>query len=323
VNRLTPFAAGLAALLFAAPAAEAAPSMRDLLGRWEVSGTDSRGAYTGEVYLSVANGVRRVRASAALVYDNGAQRRWSDEGIYMQGRVRFEYDLDHVGGMAGVFSGTSNPERVSATFRFTDDDGFRFAATYQGARGFSGDETARRKVEDLVDHYLISLDDDRRRKLALEVGALDSDDGIDAILAAFEVEGLTVSIDADELRAQKTLSNAVPFQTAFLYAIESFVHDGDDAESPRALELDPLLSNLGAPYNPVIVAALQPRLTAKVRKQLRSGTIELMERGQNAEHGERVGANWIFTLDIPAGDHGHWAIVARDGSKAVYNYGFN
>lgn len=324
MNRPLPFAAALfSALLLAAPAAEAAPSMRDLLGRWEVSGTDSRGSYTGELYLSVANGLLRVRASCALVYDSGEHRRWSAEARYLQGRLRCEYDLQHVGGAAGIFSGTSNPERVSATFTASDDDGFRLAATFQGARSFSGDETARRTVEDLVDHYLISLDADRRRKLALEVGALDDPNAIGTILAAFEVDGVTLSIDPAELLAQQSLPSAVPFATAILYAIESFVRDADDAESPRALALDPLLSNLGAPYNSLVVAALQPRLTAKVRAAIRSGELKLMARGDQPEGGERVGGNWIFSLSIPTGDHGHWAVIARDGSKAVYNYGFN
>ncbi len=163
---------------------------------------------------------------------------------------------------------------------------------------------------DLGDNYASWLDLRTRPP-----GGASTDTGraIEAALADFSVPSLKVAVDAVELRGQEGLNNAVPFEAALRSALESFLKDGDDPESPLGL-----VSELNGGSRAENEAALRDLLNDP------STELSLMARTDSPEHGESVQDNWVFSLYIPGlSDHGHWAIVDRAGDQATYNYGFN
>ncbi|MFM8270077.1 MAG: hypothetical protein ACKN9V_07800 [Pseudomonadota bacterium] len=122
----------------------------------------------------------------------------------------------------------------------------------------------------------------------------------------FHLNEIHNELRLDESEKQESLfSGRVTAEQAAIAAIESFLTDGNDVESPLALSLgagEDLFSHLN-----------------------RSSTkIGFMFAGEAAEHGERVENNWIIELRIPSlSDHLFFAIVDRTGKNPVYNYGFN
>lgn len=164
--------------------------------------------------------------------------------------------------------------------------------------------------QDLGDNYSSWLALRARPPAGTDTGA-----AINAALDDFSVPGLKVAVDAVELRAQKALPNAVGFEDALRSALESFLTDGDDPESP-----------LGIVRQLLPAGASAAEVEAAVRDYLNrpSTELSLMARGDSPEHGESVTDSWVFSLSIPdLSDHGHWAIVDRAGSEGTYNYGFN
>lgn len=140
------------------------------------------------------------------------------------------------------------------------------------------------------------------------------------IAAALESMGLgamKVDIDMSEVEAQqKAFPGKVSFDAALRAALESFVHDGDDPESPLGLVEgydDPELCG-GGTHQAQLMCLMNDAST----------TLGLVHRGESAEHGEEPKDAWIFTLSLDKlSDHGHWAVVDRAGVEATYNYGFN
>lgn len=130
----------------------------------------------------------------------------------------------------------------------------------------------------------------------------------------FGLSDITIKIDGQELLAQSALDNKVEFRDAVRQAVKSFLEDGADEESPRAI-----LGNILWPQNDP--AALTKELKARLNK---SGTVlTLLKTGEVPEYGESVRTHWIFRLSHDMSDHLNWAVVARSGLKPAYNYGFN
>lgn len=110
----------------------------------------------------------------------------------------------------------------------------------------------------------------------------------------------------DESEKQERLfPEAITAKQAAVLAIQSFLTDGTDIESPLAIAQGADV-DLFSHFN---------RSTTR---------IGFMFVGEEAEHGERVNENWIIELRIPSlSDHIFFAIVDRTGHTPVYNYGFN
>lgn len=312
-------------LLCAAPGvAGAAPSRSQLIGRWEVEGSDPDGSYAGSLWISAAD-AGRVRINAALQYANGPHRRWRSEGTYEQGRLRFRYDRAGSSGIAGHLSGPQPPmlDPVQVIYvPAADGLAIRGQATYAG--GGQATETLRRPALDLVLRFQVTRDPARRRALALAVGAQDAPATTEAILEAYGVKGMTVNLDPAEVARQTQLANAVPFHSALLLAIDSFQNDAEDAESPHALMVEEVLDALGLPWSNTLPPHVSALTVTRIRTFMRQGSLRLLATTEEPEGGEPVAGNWIFSLDMSDySDHGHWAVIDRAGRKAVYNYGFN
>ena len=140
---------------------------------------------------------------------------------------------------------------------------------------------------------------------------------IATILKQAGISKLTVDVPTEAVAAQATFAgNRVSFEKAFGQAVESFLTDADDIESPRSLFGDEFENG-----------------DAKLKEYLNdpASKISLVQADERmdgaswypAEHGESVEKNWIFALRIPGfSDHLFWAIIPRNG-EAPYNYGFN
>ena len=122
--------------------------------------------------------------------------------------------------------------------------------------------------------------------------------------------------EAEVTRQTAQYGGEVSFETALDAAIQSFLSDGRDEESPRSLALD-------VRQGP----CLQDDLTERVRCFLNDERTSLTlvgQRGFPAENGESVEENWVFLLMAESlSDHLQWAIIDRTGQRETYNYGFN
>ena len=146
---------------------------------------------------------------------------------------------------------------------------------------------------------------------------MDVPGAVESILSAHGVAEVDRSVMPGQTMLQQEYpNNEVCFEPAFDAAIESWLRDGSDVESPLALveEID---------EGP----CLQTDPTERVRcfmNQPHSRVDIIVPGGPHpAEHGEAIADHWVFFLDLPAlSDHLYWAVVPRDGS-AVRTYGFN
>jgi len=143
-----------------------------------------------------------------------------------------------------------------------------------------------------------------------------------AILAEYDLNQLPFTVDAEELAAQEALDNTVDFDNALRRAISSFLHDGDDLESPVALVSEDLgntswgESCLDTDDSTDAVRCFMNRPDSGLR---------LLTREQRPEGYEDPMEKWIFSVYLESlSDHGHWAVVDRQNARErVYNYGFN
>jgi hypothetical protein len=109
-------------------------------------------------------------------------------------------------------------------------------------------------------------------------------------------------------------------------AILSFLNDPLDEESPLALAIEAAFEQSGLPVSSQVPAAVMDDARAILIAELASArtTIRLVAAGEEAEHGEISGPNWIFRMTAKGlSDHVFWAVVDRTGHIHVYNYGFN
>ncbi|WP_353929298.1 lamin tail domain-containing protein [Okeanomitos corallinicola TIOX110] len=137
----------------------------------------------------------------------------------------------------------------------------------------------------------------------------------------FKVPGLDLVATYSAINKQMSLGGKVTFTEALSLAIQSFLEDDNEIESPLGLILnDPGSFDLAGDVTKAMA-------TEKVRSYLNEGgvlTLYPTAKRNTAENGETVEENWIFELSLPAmGDTIFWAIVPRAGEKKVYNYGFS
>ena len=136
-------------------------------------------------------------------------------------------------------------------------------------------------------------------------------------LRANGLENMRTRFPEAEIEEQEAMyPSAIDFETALASALESFLNDGQDLESPRSLAQDV-----------VDGPCLMNELTERVRCFLNRDTayLELYGReGFAPENREPINENWIFVLRAESlSDHIQWAIVDRSGVRDTYNYGFN
>ncbi|MEA5580150.1 lamin tail domain-containing protein [Nodularia harveyana UHCC-0300] len=137
----------------------------------------------------------------------------------------------------------------------------------------------------------------------------------------FKVPELKFVATYNAVNKQMSLGGKVTFTEAVSLAIQSFLEDDNEIESPLGLIMnDPGSFDLTGDVTKAMA-------TEKVRSYLNEGgvlTLYPTAELSTAENGETVEENWIFELSLPAmGDTIFWAIVPRSGEEKVYNYGFS
>lgn len=148
----------------------------------------------------------------------------------------------------------------------------------------------------------------------------------------YAITGMTLKISEREAFHQENeYKGTVTFEDALRSAMNSFLNDSEDDESPLTLTTDLVLDklhegnipdsqNLGN-YKPIARELLIGFLNNP------STVLELVRNSSQSrqpEDGESIESSWIFYLYIPSlSDHLHWAVVDRNGKQPAYNYGFN
>lgn len=140
---------------------------------------------------------------------------------------------------------------------------------------------------------------------------------IENILTERGLNEIRTRLPIAEINDQSNLyPGSVNFEVALTSALDSFLNDGRDLESPRSLAQEVA----GGP-------CLMADLTERVRCFLNRDTayLELYGReGFAPENREPLEENWIFILRAESlSDHIQWAIIHRNGDRETYNYGFN
>lgn len=143
----------------------------------------------------------------------------------------------------------------------------------------------------------------------------------------FHLTQLTVDFDASEICEQMMrFGNSVGFEAAVREAMQSFLNDARDSESPLALSLgmafDEARQDWQEPVPPAVMRRAREILIDHLDRP--TTTLRLLKVDETPEHGESVSANWIFLVRIrDLSDHLQWAVVDRAGQKGTNNYGFN
>jgi len=143
------------------------------------------------------------------------------------------------------------------------------------------------------------------------------DDRIATILDEYGLSMMRIRIaEWEVLGQQERFPGVVDFDAALRAALESFLLDGDDVESPRSLAQD-------FPTEP----CLMEDITERVRCHLNRPTSYFELYGQEGfppENGESIDRYWVFILRAESlSDHIQWALVDRQGEGPTFNYGFN
>lgn len=169
---------------------------------------------------------------------------------------------------------------------------------------------------------------------------------ISDIKAAFSVPQMVVEADPTTIAAQTALGGKVSFLEALKQAIQSFLEDGRNYDSPvgtiladpEAFDLPDVPDNGNASdlirdwmhdsnsdleYD----AKIAPAATEMVRSWMNDPTSKMIlctpEYRYLPENGETVEDNWIFRLDLDRYTPSmHWAIIDRSGVKLPDNYGY-
>jgi len=143
------------------------------------------------------------------------------------------------------------------------------------------------------------------------------------LLENYNIPKLTIYYDMLKMEAMPK-DGMYTYIDALELAIESFLTDGSNPESPLAIVPDAIENYKGN------VAKSDQQYAKLIELINRGGSLCMpdIERALDscfyAEEGEDVDKNWIFLLQIPQlSDHLFWAIVPKDGKEKVYNYGFN
>ena len=138
----------------------------------------------------------------------------------------------------------------------------------------------------------------------------------------YGMPNLVVVATPKDIERQMNLPNKVSFIDALSKAINSFLYDGKDIESPFSyIKNDPESSGLPRDADN---DALSERLRTYMNLASTSIILITDEYQYKPEHGETVADNWSFRLNATTFSADmHWAIVDRQGVKATYNYGFS
>ncbi len=151
-----------------------------------------------------------------------------------------------------------------------------------------------------------------------------------AVLEQQGIDEIQALFPEDEVCPQATeYDGDVTFEAALDAAIESFVFDDDDIESPLALlaDVDPADDTVCPDgTNSDRVRCYLGRNSSRLAITYRDG--EVHDNVYPAEYRESIEDNWVFFLYVPElSDHLHWAVVQRfrsfEGDVMVSNYGFN
>ncbi len=143
------------------------------------------------------------------------------------------------------------------------------------------------------------------------------DDQIANILAEFGLTSMRTRLPTAEIESQASnFVGTVEFTTALRAALNSFLDDGTDVESPRSLATD-------ARTGPCLDEDIRERVRCFLNRD--TAYLELYgDEGFAPEEQESVDAHWVFILRAESlSDHIQWAIVDRNGVQPTYNYGFN
>lgn len=135
----------------------------------------------------------------------------------------------------------------------------------------------------------------------------------------FNINRLNFILDTENIIQQFSGENR-NFHDATILALTSFLNDSNQAESPLAIVATCLPA-----------AAPLSLVKENLRAFLNDGrtTLTVVSRGAKhkqfmPENQEKPEDNWIFMLLVPSlSDHIFWAIVPKNTSLPVYNYGFN
>jgi hypothetical protein len=147
----------------------------------------------------------------------------------------------------------------------------------------------------------------------------------------FGLDRLELRVDMGHLvKALSAGAAFVPFDYAVRMALESFLTDSNDEESPlRIARLGFFKKHKHAGMKERFGFSQDEKVQAFLREKIQQGDAILslvsgdcsQERPEGGESGDYA---WIFQLEVPSlSDHIYWAIVDFDGYRPTYNYGFN
>jgi len=143
----------------------------------------------------------------------------------------------------------------------------------------------------------------------------------------YRLPNLTVGISIEALCDQiQNLDSNVDFLSSISLALDSFLNDDSDMESPLSIAAILAFDDLGVNYTFPVPDFVKARAKAILVDHLNrsSAKIALLPRSESPEGGEIVDDNWILHLRIAdLSDHSFWSIVHRSGEVRAYNYGFN
>lgn len=169
---------------------------------------------------------------------------------------------------------------------------------------------------------------------------------IEEIKAKFGLPQLIVEAEAAAIEAQTAIEGKISFSEALKLAIQSFLEDGRNYDSPvGAIAADPP-ANLpevpdgSAAVSDIVSAWMGDRESSlPYEPKIALGATELVRSWMNdpnskiilctpdyqylPEEGESIEDNWIFHLVLEQTPALHWAVVNRSGIKPVYNYGYS
>ena len=152
---------------------------------------------------------------------------------------------------------------------------------------------------------------------AADVSNASLNDQIANILAEFGLTSMRTRLPRAEIESQASnFGGTVEFTSALRAALNSFLDDGTDIESPRSLATD-------VRTGPCLDEDIRERVRCFLNRD--TAYLELYgDEGFAPEEQESVDAHWIFILRAESlSDHIQWAIVDRNGVQPTYNYGFN
>ncbi len=143
----------------------------------------------------------------------------------------------------------------------------------------------------------------------------------------YRLPNVAIAISVEHLCDQiQNLDSNVDFLSSISLALDSFLNDASDIESPLSIATDLAFDDLGINHTFPIPDNVKARAKEILVDHLnRSSTkIELLSRSETPEGGEVVDDNWILHLRVSElSDHSFWSIVHRSGKVRAYNYGFN